>query len=92
MEQTGYGAVVEAICDVKLPKGHSDYNWGTRPLDEDALLYAIDDVRYLPEVIHALQQAVKEADLEEEVAIANQAVEAVQAPSNRLQPGVDLAS
>ena len=83
--KTGYGAVVEQICEVKLPKGHSDYNWGTRPLDDEALLYAVDDVRYLPQVIDHLQAAVKEADLEEEVAIANQAVEQVKAR----QPGFD---
>ena len=86
--KTGYGAVVEEMCGVKLPKGHSDYNWGTRPLDDEALLYAVDDVRYLPEVIAKLQVAVAEADLEEEVAIANQAVEQVKARA----PGFDPAT
>lgn len=85
--KTGYGAVVEAVCEISLPKGHSDYNWGKRPLDEEAISYAIDDVRYLPTVAEHLQAAIIEADLEEELAIANQAVEQVQAR----QPGYDPA-
>ncbi|TVR14040.1 MAG: hypothetical protein EA401_05295 [Planctomycetota bacterium] len=85
--KTGYGAVVEAVCEVKLPKGHSDYNWGKRPLDQDAISYAVDDVRYLPLVAQHLQAAISEADLDDEMAIANQAVEQVQAR----QPGYDPA-
>ena len=73
-QQTGYGNVVETICDVPLAKEHSQYNWGERPIDQDALQYAIDDVIYLPRIAHHLQQQVTEADLQEEVAIANQAV------------------
>jgi ribonuclease D len=75
-EKTGYGAVVERVCAVTLPKGHSQYNWGTRPLDADALAYAIDDVRHLPTVAEHLKKAVEEADLSEEVSIANGVVEA----------------
>ena len=73
-QRTGYGNVVAEICDITLAKEHSQYDWGQRPIDEDALQYAIDDVRYLPEVAHALEQQVIEADIEEEVAIAHQAV------------------
>ena len=73
-QRTGYGNVVAEICGVSLAKEHSQYDWGQRPIDEDALQYAIDDVRYLPEVAHALEAQVVAADIEEEVAIANQAV------------------
>lgn len=75
-ERTGYGAVVEKLCGVTLPKGHSQYDWGTRPLDAAALAYAVDDVRYLPEVAQRLQEEIRAADVEEEVAIANAVVEA----------------
>lgn len=75
-EKTGYGAVVERVCGVALPKGHSQYDWATRPLDGDALRYAIDDVAYLPQVAEHLREAVAAADLVEEVAIANATVEA----------------
>jgi ribonuclease D len=73
-EKTGYGAVVERVCGVSLEKSHTQYNWATRPLDPGAERYAVDDVRYLPEVGTALQQAVRDADLEEEMAIACAAV------------------
>ena len=73
-KQTGYGALVLHFCEVELDKSYSQYNWGTRPLDQEALDYAINDVIYLPRIIEALQEAVSEQDLAEEVAIANQAV------------------
>ena len=69
-EKTGYGAVVERTCGVVLEKGHTHYIWATRPLDQAAERYALDDVRYLPQVGTALQQAIRDADLEEELAIA----------------------
>ena len=73
-DKTGYGSVVERICEVKLDKAFTHYNWGTRPLDPGALLYGLDHVIHLPKVCEHLQQAVRDADLEEEVDIANIAV------------------
>ena len=74
-EKTGYGAVVEAVCGVKLPKGFAHYDWGKRPLDLAPLQYAIDDVHYLPLVWRDLLRQLQEADLMEEVEIANRVVE-----------------
>jgi ribonuclease D len=73
-EKTGYGAVVEKICGVTLDKAYTQYDWATRPLDPNALRYAIDDIVHLPRVATELQEAVRAADLEEEVGIANNAV------------------
>ena len=73
-KQTGYGALVQHFCEVELDKSYSQYNWGTRPLDQAALDYAINDVIYLPRIIDALQEVVRDHDIEEEVQIANQAV------------------
>jgi len=73
-EKTGYGAVVERICGVTLEKAYAHYDWGRRPLPEEPLRYALDDVVYLPEVCEGLMKEVAEADLEEEVAIAHRAV------------------
>jgi len=84
--KTGYGAVVEAVTGHQLPKGHSTYDWGRRPIDHDALRYALDDVRLLPEVALELRRRVAEAGLEEEVAIANRAVEDVDAHNNQFDP------
>lgn len=84
--RTGYGALVGEVCDVQLPKAHSQYNWGTRPIDSEALRYAVDDVRYLPTVHRALEAQVVEADLADEVAIANQAVADAAAHDPTYQP------
>lgn len=74
-ERTGYGSLVEKFCDVKLPKDHSQYDWGTRPLDPLAERYAIDDVVYLPRICELLREQIQAADLTDEMAIANRAVE-----------------
>ena len=73
-EKTGYGAVVERVCSVALDKAYAHFDWSRRPIDEQALHYALDDVRYLPQAAAALEREVAAADLAEEVAIANQAV------------------
>ncbi|MBA3939137.1 MAG: HRDC domain-containing protein [Planctomycetes bacterium] len=73
-ERTGYGAVVEKVCGVALAKAFTQYDWATRPLDPGALRYAIDDVVYLPRVCDELRAAITAADLEDELALANQAV------------------
>jgi ribonuclease D len=73
-EKTGYGSIVEKICAVTLTKAFTQYDWATRPLDAGAVRYAVDDVVYLPKVCEHLRAAVAEADLSDEVAIANEAV------------------
>ncbi len=47
-QQIGYGALVESYCGVRLPKAESLTDWSRRPLDQDQLRYAEDDVIYLP--------------------------------------------
>ena len=47
-QQVSYGSLVEAYCDVHLPKAESLTDWSRRPLDPEQLAYAEDDVRYLP--------------------------------------------
>lgn len=49
-QQIGYGALVESYCGVRLPKSESLTDWSRRPLDEDQLRYAEDDVIYLPQI------------------------------------------
>lgn len=73
-DKTGYGAAVERVCGVTLSKAYTQYDWGTRPLDPEARQYAIDDVRYLPQVCAALRAEIAAHGLEEELAIANDAV------------------
>lgn len=74
-QRTGYGAVVEAICGVALAKEHTQYDWGQRPIADEALRYAIDDVLHLPEIGRELSSLIRAADLAEELALANQSIE-----------------
>lgn len=48
--QVGYGPLVRSVCDVKLPKADSYTDWSRRPLTDDQLKYALDDVVYLPQI------------------------------------------
>lgn len=73
--KTGYGAVVERICGIALPKAHTRHDWSRRPVAGEELQYAINDVRYLPKVVEALRKEVDERDLAEEFEIACLAVE-----------------
>ena len=54
-EQIGYGALVERMAGVHLDKGAQYTEWSRRPLSEDQLRYALDDVRYLPAVWRQLK-------------------------------------
>jgi ribonuclease D len=47
-EQTGYAGLVEAEFAVVLPKGVQRTDWTRRPLSDDQMGYAENDVRYLP--------------------------------------------
>ena len=48
--QVGYGPLVRSMCQVKLDKADSFTDWSRRPLTKHQLKYALDDVRYLPEI------------------------------------------
>ena len=58
-DQAGYATLVEAITGHKLPKLHTRADWEVRPLPEDQLIYAEDDVRYLRDVYLNLTQKLE---------------------------------
>lgn len=60
--QPGYGALVKAMFGVELVKDETRSNWIRRPLREAQLVYAAQDVRYLPEMRRAMEQALAERD------------------------------
>jgi len=45
--QLSYQALTETLQNVYLEKKHTRFDWKTRPLPEDVLQYALDDVKYL---------------------------------------------
>jgi ribonuclease D len=74
-KRTGYGAVVESVCGVTLPKEFARHDWSLRPIQPEALQYALSDVAYLTHIGDSLRHEVRSADLEDEVEIANRVVE-----------------
>ncbi len=57
--QIGLTGLLRELADVRLPKGAQMADWSRRPLPERQVVYAANDVRYLPTAHHALA-----ADLE----------------------------
>ena len=45
--QISYQSLTEILQDVRLDKSFTRFDWTTRPLPENVLEYALDDVRYL---------------------------------------------
>lgn len=45
--QVGYAGLVKTLFDVDLPKTHTRANWAARPLPDELLAYAAEDVEYL---------------------------------------------
>ncbi|HEX9626090.1 MAG TPA: ribonuclease D [Acidiferrobacterales bacterium] len=54
-DQIGYAALVESITGRKLDKTHTRTDWAARPLSDEQLRYAEDDVRYLRDVYRELR-------------------------------------
>ena len=48
--QIGYAELVRQLLGVELAKGHARTDWSRRPLSQEQLAYAADDVRYLPAI------------------------------------------
>ena len=48
--QMSYAGLVDIVCDVRLPKSYTRADWSHRPLPAEHLEYALDDVKYLPEL------------------------------------------
>lgn len=45
--QVGLGSILESTFGVQTNKRYQRYNWGKRPLDEEALIYACRDTHFL---------------------------------------------
>ncbi len=69
-EQVGYGALVSKVLGVQLDKAHTRTDWSKRPLSEDQIRYASDDVFYLRQLYPILKNKIiqqgRESWLDEE--------------------------
>lgn len=55
----GYGNLVNEALNIELEKGHARADWKRRPLSEDMLRYAADDVIYLGQVYEVFVEKLK---------------------------------
>lgn len=59
-DQVGYGALVAARLDIHLSKAHTRADWTRRPLPQDELRYAADDVIYLCRLYPGLREELED--------------------------------
>jgi len=64
-DQSGYGPMVEETLGTRLDKGHARTDWTRRPLSDDQLSYAVDDVRYLLPMQAELERRLAALDRQE---------------------------
>jgi len=61
-EQIGYGNLVAEVLGVNLSKSHSRADWTRRPLPEQQIQYAADDVIYLAKMYPMMRDKLTELD------------------------------
>ena len=49
-EQIGYGGLVQKVLGIELEKGAARTDWSQRPLEQEQIRYALDDVIHLGEI------------------------------------------
>lgn len=59
-DSAGYQKLVQDICNVTLDKAHQFTDWAYRPLSDNQLAYALDDVTYLRDIYEKLSTRLKE--------------------------------
>lgn len=73
-DQVGYATLVQDICDASVDKSHARTDWSRRPLDPEAISYAVDDVRYLRDIYARLRERLVELGRDTWVAPENAAL------------------
>lgn len=61
-EQVGYATLVRELLGIELSKAHTRADWSRRPLENDQLRYAADDVRYLRDIYQEQVRALRAQD------------------------------
>ena len=59
-EQVGYAQLVKEICGVELSKAYTRTTWCRRPLQEQEICYALDDVHYLGDLYRHLSERLEQ--------------------------------
>ncbi|MGR9051875.1 MAG: ribonuclease D [Gammaproteobacteria bacterium] len=59
-DNPGYAMLVSSFLNINLSKAHTRTDWTVRPLSEEQLQYAADDVIYLCRVYQIMMQKLKE--------------------------------
>lgn len=67
-----YPLLIERLCGVRLSKRERFTDWSARPLSDEQIEYALDDVRYLPQVATALRRSLERLGRLEWVAMATE--------------------
>lgn len=89
----GFGAMVAQELGVELDKGEARTNWLKRPLTDNQLHYAMNDVKYLLPLYHKLNDQLTAAGLAEyNLAEAKLKVEQKQADKNTEQLYLDFGN
>ncbi len=60
----GFARVIKSELDVELDKSQTRTNWHARPLTEEQIRYALDDVRYLAPLYEKYQQELSAEQLQ----------------------------
>lgn len=59
-ENTGYGMLVSSFLNINLNKAHTRADWSHRPLSDDEIHYAADDVIYLCQIYQKMVKQLTE--------------------------------
>jgi ribonuclease D len=59
-ENAGYGALVSSFLNINLNKAHTRADWSSRPLSDDEIQYAADDVIYLCDIYQKMVKQLTE--------------------------------
>lgn len=86
-DQLGYARLVEQLTGVALAKAHTRTDWSQRPLSQQMLAYAADDVRHLAVIYPLLQARLQQLERLDWVGADCAAL----ASPERLQPNPDAA-
>ena len=61
-ESLGYADACKNLLDIKIDKKNQFIDWRKRPLEKEKILYAINDVKYLPKLFLKISEKINIAD------------------------------